>query len=186
MEYIINDTREKNKSYKIIRQSFLLDSLLEPMRDILKDDYDSYKNHALRIINYCFFMLSPDKKTMQHITVAAAYHQIGLWLNSSSNYAELSASKLINDKAFIGIDPLPERIVIAIVKHASLINSTENDDSLVSAFWKAFRIEISMGYSEQGLPSDFIEQVRTCIPVNNYNKTLTEKVISSFLKRFKS
>lgn len=183
MEFAINNTNEKKNPYKIIRRSQLLEELLEPWRDTLGCHFDAYKNHSLRTINYCNFMLSPDEETMQHLVITAAYHQLGLWLKATKDYPSISAETLLLNSDKIGFDPVPDRVLDAILKHHTLTQDFAEHDSFACCFWKAFRIEVSMGYSDQGLPEDFIQKVRECIPVDGYNKIATEKLLFSFAKR---
>ncbi len=185
MEFVIGDTREKENTYKIIRSSQLLDILLEPWKETLGQDYDAYKNHALRTINYCYFILPNNEEVLQHVIITAAYHQLGLWIKNNKDYSSTSAETLIDNSEKIGFNPVPKHIIQAIIKHSSLTKEFGKNDLFAYTFWRAFRIEMSMGYSEQGLPSDFIDQVRTCIPTKHYNKIVTEKLLLSLAKRFK-
>lgn len=180
MDCTINREDCSNNSFKIIRNSMLLDFLLEPWKDLLGKDFTSFKNHSLRMINFCNYILEPDEIQLQHIIIASAYHQIGLWKGKKKSYTLLSAETLLFDAGRIGLDPIPEHIIEAIIKHTNIKNDFEFDECFQEAFWRSFRIEFSMGYSEQGLPSDFIKQVRECIPTLQYNKINAEKLFFSF------
>ena len=55
-----------------------LDTLLEPYREALGDDYEAYRNHCRRVLTYAVHFLGGDEQDRPLLEAALAYHDLGL------------------------------------------------------------------------------------------------------------
>jgi hypothetical protein len=82
--------------FTVYRDHPLLDAVLNMHKSEIGQDYESYRNHCLRVLSFAVYHLG-GKKNLQPgdlnvIAIALAYHDIGLWTPDSGtlNYLEPS------------------------------------------------------------------------------------------------
>ena len=65
----------------------LVDEILENYRSVIKNDFDGYRNHVTRMLNFCHYLL-PDisEDDSKKIQIAAAFHDIALWTHNRVDY----------------------------------------------------------------------------------------------------
>ena len=65
----------------------LVDEIFEDYRPMIKDDFEGYRNHITRMLNFCHCLLpdisSEDSKKIQ---IAAVFHDITLWTHDRVDY----------------------------------------------------------------------------------------------------
>ena len=66
----------------------LLDDILEQHSAQLAADFTAYRNHAYRVANFCCALTTPDAQDA--ISIAAAFHDIGIWTDGTFDYLEPS------------------------------------------------------------------------------------------------
>lgn len=65
----------------------IADAILQSYQDIIKDDFQGYRNHVTRMLNFCH-MLHPQLSAEQSnkLQIAAAFHDIALWTHDRVDY----------------------------------------------------------------------------------------------------
>lgn len=178
MECTIFKEGSKDKRYKIIRNHPLLDIILNNWRAELGKNYQTYKNHSLRMINYCFYKLDPDEETKQKIVFAAAFHQITLFFqqnpSSIKNYT-ISSAELFEDNFHVFEFYHSDAVLNSILKHNSFNPKFYNKECFESVFWDSYMTDLTFGTLHSKLPSDFVQQVKKCIPMEGYHSFLIKK-----------
>ena len=82
--YLSFSRRKQLKLYdmNVVPESLLLDDLFAPYRQMLGADYDGYRNHCLRVFNFCCALAGKNADT-DKIAVAAFFHDIGIWSDNT-------------------------------------------------------------------------------------------------------
>ncbi|MEO0911131.1 MAG: phosphohydrolase, partial [Pseudomonadota bacterium] len=63
----------------IIDHSDRVESLFEPYRNKIGDDFPAYRGHVYRVITYAMHFLEGDEDARPIVETALVYHDIGLW-----------------------------------------------------------------------------------------------------------
>lgn len=92
------------------RTNDVLDNVLEKYRSFLGEDYDSYYNHCLRVLNFATYFydseakdralewsLSKRKRHTDLMAFALAYHDIALWTDGKLDYLDPSLAVMERD-----------------------------------------------------------------------------------------
>ena len=69
----------------------LVDEVLGPYRARIGEDWAGYRNHVLRVLNFCR-ALSGEDALPEALVVAAAFHDLGIWSDGTFDYIEPSAA----------------------------------------------------------------------------------------------
>lgn len=77
----------------------VLDYYLEKYQKQIGHDYEAYRGHCLRVLTFTKYFLSLDNIRLEPrefhiISMALAYHDIGLWIDNKLNYLELSVTEM--------------------------------------------------------------------------------------------
>jgi len=166
-------------SYKILTSHPTLDAHLEGFRADLGDDYNKYRNHCLRVLNFAKFHLGSDasETELDLIAIGLAYHDIALWSDRKLNYLEPSAKQL--QKHFLEIaedSPLStndlDTAVEIVMQHHKVTEWKGPNQRLVNAVRKADWADATMGLVKFGLPNDLILQAYDEIPEAGFHLML--------------
>ena len=71
---------------EIEKQISLLDSIFEEWRTTIGKDFEGYKNHVYRMVNCCFALKPCSEEEHEKIVIAAAFHDLGLWVGNTLDY----------------------------------------------------------------------------------------------------
>ncbi len=159
---------------EVVRQSILLDELLADYRDILGADYDAYRNHCLRIFNFCSALSrsSTDTEREDKIAVAATFHDLGIWTDKTFDY--IKPSQQLARRYLERADRVAwsDEIDAMISEHHKIRKYELNPAWLVEPFRKADWIDISAGMLRFRLPDNFVIDVIYGIPNAGFHKKL--------------
>lgn len=161
-----------------------LDNILGSWKQHIGQDFEGYKNHCYRMLNFCFFMnadaLGTDQLAKEKFTIAAGFHDLGLWLNENVNYLPLSARLaeryLINHKRTAWLDEI--RLMINL--NHNLNPCQPEKFPLVEIFRKADLADFSLGMLTGGVSASFIHQVRLAFPNAGFHKMLMREQLKWF------
>jgi hypothetical protein len=160
-----------------VRQSALLDELLEGYRPVLGPDYDAYRNHCLRLFNFCVALAGDEKAAENKIAIAAAFHDLGIWTDNTLDYlapSQLLAQRYL-EKSFKA--SWCKEIDAMIGEHHKLTRYRENPSWLVEPFRKADLIDLSGGLIRYRLPDDFVSDVLDAYPNAGFHKMLARLAV---------
>jgi len=94
------DIRPEHASF-IQPKDDVLNYYLEPHHKQIGADFESYRNHCLRVLAFTRYFLSlenieldPDSPISNIITMALAYHDIALWTDGALDYLEPSVTQM--------------------------------------------------------------------------------------------
>ena len=64
----------------------LVDEILAGWKSRIGDDYAGYGNYVYRVLNFCFALRDCDAEERHKLTVAAAFHDLGIWSEGTVDY----------------------------------------------------------------------------------------------------
>lgn len=159
----------------------LIEKLLLPWKNTLGDDYVGYRNHAYRIANFCLAsQVHDDPILKEKIAIAAAYHDLGIWVKGRFDYLEPSAALAEAYLSHRGKQQWGQDILGMIEQHHKMTAYRLNP--LVESFRRADWIDVTRGKLRFGLKKEFIHAVMNQFP----NAGFHQRLIDLIKKRFRS
>jgi len=178
LEMQLNPPQEMN----VIHECALLDELLAGYRQQLGLDYDAYRNHCMRVFNFCTALAGESGAAENKIIIAAVFHDLGIWTENTFDYlysSQLLAQRYL-EKSFKA--SWCKEIEAMIGQHHKFTRYRKNPQGLVEAFRKADRIDFSGGLLRYRLSDDFVVEVLDVFPNAGFHTMLAQLT----LKRLKS
>lgn len=157
---------------KIIEQSAVLDSILDIWRTHLGKDFNAYKNHCYRVLNFSIALCGDSEETLNKVAIAAAFHDLGIWVNDTYDYLEPSKQLAREYLAKSNQGEYGGEIETMIEQHHKIRKFKANPEWLVEPFRKADWIDVSRGKLRFGLSSAFVIEVLTKFPNSGFHKRL--------------
>ena len=152
----------------------LLDELLAVHRDTIGDDFDPYRNHIYRVLNYCFAMRDCDAADRDKLMIAGAFHDIGLWTHDTLDYLDPSAELARAELTRRGREDWSEEVSLLVVQHHKLRRDDHPQYPLVEVFRRADLVDVSLGAVRFGLPRSTVRAVKQAFPNAGFHKRLTK------------
>ncbi len=148
------------------------DELLAKMQMALGTDYDRYRNHVYRVINYTnqFYPLKGDE--LEQVAIAACFHDAGIWLDHTFDY--LIPSRIRAEEYLRSIQR-SEWItaVSAMIMNHHRVRPLRNKP-LVDAFRRADWLDVSKGMLNFGLGNDYIKPLMIMYPTLGFQARLAQ------------
>lgn len=167
---------------KIHEQAPILDGILEGWRAPLGGDFAAYKNHCYRVLNYCLAFCGESAETLSKVSIAAAFHDFGIWANHTYDYLAPSRQLAREYLAKSNQGAWTEEIETMIEQHHKLRKYKTNPVWLVEPFRKADWIDVSRGRLKFGLPSVLVAETLSKFP----NAGFHQRLISLTKQRLKT
>jgi hypothetical protein len=158
--------------HKIQAQAPILDDILESWRASLGKDFTAYRNHCYRVLNFCLTFCEEGAETMSKVSIAVAFHDLGIWANHSYDYLGPSKQLAREHLAKTNQDAWIDEIETMIEQHHRLRKYKANPDWLAEPFRKADWIDVSRGRLKFGLPSSFVAETLSKFPNTGFHKRL--------------
>lgn len=167
---------------QIEKQFPLIDEILEPWNEQIGPDYQAYRNHLYRMVNYCFALNVADDTDQQKIQIAAAFHDLGIWAEDTVDYLDPSialAKAYLEERRLE--DWIPE-ISLMIELHHRFREYKDDRYPLVEVFRRADLVDVSLGAVKWGIPKEYIKKVKSTFPNEGFHKRLMQLTVRE-LKR---
>lgn len=148
----------------------LLDELLQRYRAELGGDYDAYRNHCCRVVNFALPFCAGVADAPDKLALAAAFHDLGIWTHKTFDYLAPSAALAREELAARGRAAWYAEIGPMIEQHHKI--RPYRDDALAEAFRKADWIDVSLGALSFGLARAQRRAVLDAFPNAGFHKRL--------------
>lgn len=139
----------------------VLDEILDNQAGVLGRDFHPYRHHAYRVANFHWCMLPGTLEDLYVLSVAVAFHDLGIWTAGTFDYlapSEALARQYLLDH---GRDELIPVVVAMIREHHRLSPLPGDEDRRIEAFRRADWIDVSLGALRFDLhPEDFTRIVQ--------------------------
>jgi len=174
-----------------------VEEVLDDHASELGRDLIGYRNHVYRVANLCLAITGDNRVELEKITVAAVFHDLGIWTNRTFDYIAPSvavAREYLESRGMA--DWIPE-IEAMIVDHHKVTPTRANPHpstiargavsgvegpSLVESFRRADWIDVSLGLRRFGLPRTFVAAVAATWPDAGFHRRLVELTIDQWWK----
>ncbi len=158
----------------------LLETILDSWRAKMGSDHAAYRNHCYRVIHFCFALHDCDEPAPQKIIIAAAFHDLGIWSDSTVDYLPPSVALAMDYLKRNGLEAWSEEVGLMIDLHHKLMRYQGGPSPLVEVFRKADLIDVSLGMVKFGLPKSTIKSIREQFPNQGFHKKLGQLAGSWF------
>lgn len=163
------------------KQIPLLDSILDEWKQTIGKDFEGYKNHVYRMVNFCFALNPCSEEEREKVVIAAAFHDIGLWAGNTLDYIPPSIPPAIEYLKRRGLENWTTEISLMISEHHKVRPYT-GAFPLVEIFRKGDLVDFSLGMVKFGLPVEYINKVKAEIPNAGFHANLIRLSAKWFIK----
>lgn len=132
----------------------IIDGVLTDHATALRDDFVGYRNHVYRVANLCVAIAGP--RELDKIAVAAVFHDLGIWTNSTFDYLAPSIALAQDYLVAHARDSWAAEVEAMIANHHKITRATSVFPSLVDAFRRADWIDVTRGLRRFGTPPGLV------------------------------
>lgn len=175
------------KAQKIIINDDLVNDIFNYWKNIIADDFDTYKNHVLRVLNYFSFLNNIEGEFKSKIIIAICHQRIGLFINKndkSNNGFKDSLNALNRYLKSRKIATYYYQISDIMRKTNNYYHIKKTDPVHVMFLKKAYATDFSLGHFHH-YPRDYIQAVSHNIPYLNFYSFVINSTVSDFMLIFK-
>jgi len=157
-----------------------IDGLLLGYKDVLKTDFQVYRNHVYRIYNYAI-SLDKDSNNYEKYAIAGVFHDLGIWTHSF-DYLEPSIQLARGYLKEIDKQDWTEEISLMIDYHHKMSAYKGELKKTVEIFRKADWIDVIMGIKLFELDKSTYKSVRKQISNKGFHWFLVKQSLKYFVK----
>lgn len=167
---------------KIEEQISLLDEILSKWKPILGNEYQGYRNHVYRMVNFCFTLKECHSDEREKIIIAGAFHDIGIWLENTFDYIPPSIPPTIDYLKTKNLEGWSEEISLMITEHHKLREYKNSAYPLVEVFRKGDLIDFSLGLFKFGIPKTYIKSLKAKFPNSSFHLNISKRAAKWLIK----
>ncbi|ULA68269.1 MAG: hypothetical protein LZF62_340019 [Nitrospira sp.] len=159
-----------------------IETILAKWARVIGEDYLGYKGHVYRMFNFCLALHPCTEEEKTKLSIAACFHDIGLWSNHTLDYIPPSLSNAALYLSDSGRQEWSEEIALMIDMHHKVRAYTDRRYPLVEVFRKSDLIDVSLGLFSCGIARSYITGVKKHFPNHGFHRFLLETGGSWLLK----
>jgi len=159
---------------KIEKNIPLLEEILIEWKSKIGNDYEGYKNHVYRMLNYCFYLSEPSKDDRKKLIIAAAFHDLGIWSDNTVDYLPPSVSLAKDYLEQNGLNSWVEEVSLVIDLHHKITQVKNKKHPSIELFRKADLVDFSLGSIRSGVSKSYIQEVKSTFPNAGFHKRLVQ------------
>lgn len=152
----------------------LLDDLLQEHETALGLDLQAYRNHAYRVLNFCYALSPAQPDRTPKLAIAVAFHDLGIWAARTFDYlppSEALAAAYLDSK---GLNGWRGEVLGMIGQHHKITRCEPGTPALVETFRRADWVDVTHGVISHGLPRTFLHEVFAAFPDAGFHKRLLQ------------
>lgn len=165
-------SQPKQGQPRLFAQLPLLDGILEQHRAQLGADFIAYRNHAYRVANFCSALAPSAVAGEPVISIAAAFHDLGIWTGRTFDYLQPSrqlASDYLDDADYRSMGELVDAM---ICQHHKIRHYRGTEGELVEVFRQADWVDVTGGFITASIPKGFLADVFARFPNAGFHRCL--------------
>ncbi|WP_394173355.1 hypothetical protein [Thalassotalea litorea] len=159
-----------------------LDAILDHYQEMIGDDFLGYRNHVYRMVHFCLALQTLSEEEKREIYIAAAFHDIGIWVEDTVDYIPPSIQPAMDYLEENDLQDWQDEIGLMISEHHKIREYTDKSLPLVEIFRRGDLVDFSFGLFRFGIDKSYIETVRTAFPNADFHKGLAKRAGKWFLK----
>jgi len=159
-----------------------LEEILAPWQETIGADFLGYKNHVTRMLNFSFYLASPNEEERKKLIISAAFHDIGIWTKGTTDYLVPSVEQAISYLDQNDLSSWNEEISLIIDEHHKIRAVNHTKFPLIELFRRADLVDFSLGFVKNGVEKSFIKQVKKELPNAGFHKRLMQLTWQRFKK----
>lgn len=159
-----------------------LTEILAPYQDLIGEAYDGYRNHCARMLHCAFALHDCDEEDHEKLTIAAAFHDIGLWTANTVDYIEPSVPPAMEYLKAEGREAWGDEIRLMITEHHKVRTYKGDESPLIELMRKADLVDFSKGLVKHGLPGAYIRALKAAFPNAGFHSMLMKRAGAWFLR----
>lgn len=160
----------------------LLEKILSEWKEVIGSEYDGYKNHVYRMVQFCFVLRDCSDEEKEKIVVAAVFHDLGIWIDNTLDYLPPSVKPALEYLKDNDHESWSEEIELMITNHHKIRKYRNEKYPLVEVFRKADLVDLSRGFFKLGISKEFIKQVIFRFPNAGFHENLKKRAIKWCIK----
>ena len=147
----------------------LVDAILAAHAAELGADRLAYRNHVRRVLRF-FERLAGAAPS--HVVVAAAFHDLGIWVDRTFDYLGPSVRLARAYAEATEFEPFAAEIEATILNHHKLTPYEGPFSGSVETFRKADLVDVSLGLIRFGIPRADVRATRAALPNAGFHRRL--------------
>ncbi|NER05477.1 MAG: hypothetical protein F6K17_24225 [Okeania sp. SIO3C4] len=159
-----------------------IETILEPWKETIGNDFIAYKNHVYRMTHFCLALGGGSDTVLHKVAIAACHHDIGIWTDNTVDYLPPSAEKAREYLVENDREAWTEEILAMINDHHKVRAVRDAPSPLVETFRRADLVDVSLGLIRFGLPKAYINVVKSLFPNAGFHRRLNELSLAWFLR----
>lgn len=160
----------------------LLEQLLTDWKPVIGSEYQGYRNHVYRMIHYCLALKDCTEEERTKFTIAAAFHDIGIWKNDTVDYIRPSLAPAMEYLKSRNLQDWSAEIELMITEHHKIRRCRDETYPLVEVFRKGDLVDFSFGLFRFGIAESYITEVSTRFPNAGFHKSLGKRAVKWFIR----
>jgi hypothetical protein len=144
-----------------------IDCILNTYRSELGENYESYRNHVYRVYNFALTRLHPNEE-LEKLSIAAAFHDLGIWTNKTLDYLEPSAKLAREYCRKLNLSSYDTNEVEIIINNHHKLSEVESS-VLAEVFREADLIDLTFGLVPKGRKKEDIRLIRNLFPNKGFH-----------------
>ena len=160
----------------------LLEEIFIEWQPIIGDEYQGYRNHVYRMVHFCLALKSCNKEEYEKIIIAAAFHDIGIWIEDTVDYIPPSIPPAMAYLKKRNLEKWSAEIQLMISEHHKIREFKSETLPLVEVFRQGDLVDFSMGTIKFGLAKTYIAEVKHSFPNASFHSNLAKRAWRWFLK----
>ncbi|HKX84976.1 MAG TPA: HD domain-containing protein [Pyrinomonadaceae bacterium] len=151
----------------------LVDTILGRFRHTIGNDFDGYRNHVYRMINFCFALGNISDEERDKIVIAGCFHDIGIWTGNTFDYLSPSVRSAEEYLSAVALEHLADDVKFMIDQHHKL-RQIDRTHALAELFRKGDLVDFSLGLVKFDLDPTFVREVKREFPNAGFHKRLVK------------
>ncbi len=160
----------------------LIEQILSQWQGVIGADYEGYKNHVKRMAAFCLSLHHCTEEEKQKITIAACFHDIGIWTDKTIDYIAPSIPPAMAYLKNNDLMKWSEEITLMISEHHKITSYKNKKYPLVEIFRQGDLVDFSLGVFKFGLSADLINSVKAAYPNCGFHKNLVKLASAWFVR----
>ncbi len=159
-----------------------LETIFSEWKTVIGDEYQGYRNHVYRMIHFCLSLRECSEEEKRKVIIAAAFHDIGIWIEDTVDYIEPSLPPAVAYLKREGLEAWTEEISLMITEHHKIRAYRGEYAPLVEIFRQGDLVDFSLGAVRFGLPKALINDVKQAFPNADFHKNLGKRAARWFVR----